>query len=75
MDLVWNQGKVLPSTSALWTSGIVTPIDCGAKEGTITGRKLRPITLTEHLVKLAESVGLMQQQTTSDEFSSPTKLE
>eukprot|EP00973_Karenia_brevis_P049172 6820734-Karenia_brevis.AAC.1 len=55
---MWNQGRVLGATSLLWTAGIVTPIDCGPKPESRTGRKLRPITLTESLVKFAESVGI-----------------
>ena len=55
---MWNQGKVLASTSLLWTAGIFTPIDCGEKPETRTGRKLRPITLTENLIKFTDSVGI-----------------
>ena len=55
---VWNQGTMQPSTTDLWTAGAVTPVDCGSRPGTPTGRKLRPITLAEHVVKLAESVGI-----------------
>ena len=44
-------------SNELWTAGISTPVDCAEKPGTVTRRKLRPITLTEHLLQLAESVG------------------
>ena len=43
-------------TSTLWTAGISVPVDCGPREGTPTGRKLRPITLSECLPKFAEAV-------------------
>eukprot|EP00973_Karenia_brevis_P065260 9063582-Karenia_brevis.AAC.1 len=55
---VWNSGKMGRYSTELWTAGISVPIDCGPRPGTPTGRKIRPITLCESLVKFAEAVGL-----------------
>ena len=45
-------------SSLLWSAGVVIPVDQGEKPETLTGRKLRPITLAECLVKFAEAVCL-----------------
>ena len=51
---MWKSGSLQPETSALWTASVVVPIDCGAKPD--GSRKLRPIALTEHLLKASESI-------------------
>ena len=43
-------------TTVLWSAGISVPIDQGSRDETATGRKIRPITLLEVLVKFAESL-------------------
>jgi len=55
---MWCSGNVVQFTTELWTAGISIPVDCGPREETPTGRKLRPITLSESLPKLAEAVVL-----------------
>eukprot|EP00973_Karenia_brevis_P036075 4975701-Karenia_brevis.AAC.1 len=53
---MWCAGRVLPYTTTLWTAGLGIPVDCGPRDETPTGRKLRPIALLESLPKLAEAV-------------------
>ena len=51
---MWRNACIQPGSSLLWCASVVVPIDCGPKQdGT---RKLRPIALTEHLLKVAESI-------------------
>ncbi len=52
---MWASGQINPCTSALWNQSKIVTLDCGPKEDTRTGRKLRPIALSEPLVKFAES--------------------
>ena len=50
------------------------PIDQGARQDTPTGRKLRPITLAEVLVKFSESEGLDEQMTEIKAKMEPAQL-
>ncbi len=52
---MWASGLISPCTSALWNQSKIATLDCGPKEDARTGRKLRPIALSESLVKFAES--------------------
>ena len=51
---MWKAGEVSQDSALLWTSSIVVPIDCGSRQD--GSRKLRPIALTEHMLKFTESV-------------------
>ena len=51
---MWKAGEVSEDSALLWTSSIVVPIDCGSRQD--GSRKLRPIALTEHMLKFTESV-------------------
>ena len=52
----WNSSKAFSYSTELWIAGAGIPIDQGPRETEVTGRKIRPITLAESLVKFAESV-------------------
>eukprot|EP00973_Karenia_brevis_P021632 2975424-Karenia_brevis.AAC.1 len=71
---MWNNGRVCAYTSSLWTTGLCIPVDCGEKPATVTGRKLRPITLLEVLVKFAESVCLDEAAETVKTYMEPAQL-
>ena len=57
---IWTRAVVARSTSKLWTAVTIAPLDCGPKEPEPgqqmpqpCPRKLRPIALSEVLMKLA----------------------
>ncbi len=52
---MWASGQISPCTSALWNQSKIVTLDCGPKTDARTSRKLRPIALSESLVKFAES--------------------
>ena len=63
----WHSGTTSEFTRQLWSSALVTPLDCGEKKQTEeekaqqhgpAPRKLRPIALSEPLVKLTESAAV-----------------
>ena len=58
---IWTTGKSTLETARLWTSGILSPLDCGEKKlgpgeelAMLPQRKLRPIGLSEVLIKTCE---------------------
>ena len=71
---MWNSGRTCSYTSGLWTAGLSIPIDCGERPSTLTGRKLRPITLVESLVKFAEAVGLDELTEEIRKYMEPMQL-
>ena len=55
---MWAKGAVSRRVAALWTSAIVSPIDCGEKVDAPGQRKIRPIACSEALLKMADSAVL-----------------
>ena len=59
---LWTSGHSTKETARLWTAGVISPLDCGEKRvapgeavAVPPRRKLRPIGLSEVLIKTCES--------------------
>ena len=82
---MWKSSRVTRFTAHLWTSAIVTPIDCNAKscleyalcmgyEAPLLTWKLRPIARAECLLKFAEGVILKEDEHLTSKFLLPHQL-